>query len=124
MSKRKKVFRLDGLDYYRKHLEVLNTLLPVKLTDKEIDIISILLDRDISDIEDDLLSTDIRRRLRETLNLSHANISTRLKKLEEKGFIRKTVVNKKEKKVLRNFLFPDPSGRTNYEIIIKDNGRV
>jgi DNA-binding MarR family transcriptional regulator len=118
---RKKVFSLPKREYLLKHLEVLNSIIPVKLSPTERQMIAILLDREEDLVLNDLLSKEVRKKLREELNMSYQNLSARLKRLKNEGFIYLDPADNKWK--LIKFLLPDPSGRIEYVIIVKDKNR-
>ncbi len=83
----KKVLKLDSLDYYNTHLQIINPLLPVHLTPKEIEILAHFMSFD-GTMENDRFGTTARKIVKETMKLSNAGISNYMKSLKSKGFIR------------------------------------
>ena len=76
---RKKLVLKDEL-FFRQHLEIVSAVLPVKLTDKEIDVLSIFMFKGN-------FSKESRKYVREKLNLSSASLSNYIRYLLNKGYI-------------------------------------
>lgn len=86
MNKRIKVLKLKDIDYYIKHLEIANTMLPVKLTPKEIEVLGHFLSLQ-GDIADDRFGTSGRRIVKDRMGLVDGGLGNYLKALKIKGFI-------------------------------------
>lgn len=80
MKKVSKVVNLSGNAYYRVHLQLINPILPVKLSEKELDVLSYFLM--LGD-----LSRDSRKLVREKLGMSFGSLTNHIRHLKEKGFI-------------------------------------
>ena len=72
--------------YYKLHLTIINSFLPIKLTSKEIEILSEFM-RLEGDIKEDRFGTTGRKMVMESLSLSHGSLGNHLKNLKDKGFI-------------------------------------
>jgi DNA-binding MarR family transcriptional regulator len=79
----KKKVILDGPDYYAQHLYIVSSILPVKLTEKEIQVLSLFMDKRSFD-------TRAKQYVKKRLNLSAANLSNYLRTLLEKGYIKRS----------------------------------
>ncbi len=82
----KKVLKLGSLEYYNTHLQIINPLLPIHLTPKEIEVLAYFMSFD-GVMEVDRFGTTARKIVKEKLNLSNAGISNYMKSLKTKGFI-------------------------------------
>lgn len=80
MRKVSKVVTLSGNTYYKVHLQLINPVLPVKLSDKELDVLSYFL------MFGDL-SRESRKVVREKLGMSFGSLTNHIRHLKEKGFI-------------------------------------
>ena len=80
MKKVSKVVNLSGNVYYRVHLQLINPILPVQLSEKELDVLSYFLM--LGD-----LSKDSRKLVREKLGMSFGSLTNHIRHLKEKGFI-------------------------------------
>lgn len=76
-----KTFYLEGSKYYKKHLEILNGVIPVKLTGKEIEILSEIIRLGSKD------NQGVRNAIVDENNISHSNLTKYIKSLKKKGFI-------------------------------------
>lgn len=79
----KKHLKLNRFQYYQTHLKIVNALLPISLTSKEIDVLAKFMELNYKD----KFCTSARKEVRETLNLSYGGLGNYLKSLEEKNFI-------------------------------------
>lgn len=80
MKKVSKVVNSSGNAYYRVHLQLINPILPVQLSEKELDVLSYFLM--LGD-----LSRDSRKLVREKLGMSFGSLTNHIRHLKEKGFI-------------------------------------
>lgn len=77
---------LDSYGYYRTHLMLINPILPVKLSDKEIEVLASFMcyiGRTIYPF-----SKFCRSEVRKKLGLSHGSLTNYLGRLREKGFLK------------------------------------
>jgi len=81
-----KKLQLHTKEYYIVHLYILNALIPVKLTPKEIDVLAYFMSLQ-GDIGKDRFGSSARKMVKEALNLSDGGLGNYLKSLKEKGFI-------------------------------------
>lgn len=98
-----KTLRLETLEYYKTHLSIVNCLLPVKITNKEIEVLALYMYFSKS-LEDDKFGTNIKKLIRERLNLSHQGLSNYIKLLIVKGFLR---INDEKEISILPILHPD-----------------
>lgn len=76
-----KTFYVEGSKYYKKHLEILNGALPVKLTDKEIDILAQIIKFGSK------VNKGVKNVIKDELQIEPSNLNKYIKSLENKGFI-------------------------------------
>ena len=102
---------LSPIEYYKTHLTIINPLLPVKLTPKEIELLSyfMLLNGSISK---DRFGTTGKRMVRDRMKISAASMSNYMKSLINKGFI-----NDNE---ILNILYPDYTEQLYQFKLVKD----
>jgi hypothetical protein len=83
-----KTLRLEMFEYYRTHLSIVNCLIPVKITGREIDVLSLFMcfDND-SILESDRFGTAVKKMIREKLGLSHQGLSNYMNSLTKKKML-------------------------------------
>jgi hypothetical protein len=86
MREIKKRLILNKNDYYKIHLTIINSVLPEKLTNREIDVLSGFMSLK-GDIADKPFSTFGRDKVKKLLNISSGGLGNYLKSLKTKGFI-------------------------------------
>jgi len=84
-------------EFYLKHLYIINPVLPVKLTGREMEVLAEFM----CEPEEHRFGTDARRKVIRSLGLSRAGMSNYLRELHRKGFIHKN------KDTGRNIFFID-----------------
>jgi hypothetical protein len=97
---------LNGLDlkeYHVKHLEILNPVLPAKLTQKEIEVLAAFMALRGDVVEQDRFGTQARKIVKEQLSMSSGGLGNHLRELKDKSFI----YQKDGKYFVREFLIPD-----------------
>lgn len=82
---RKKLI-LNKNDYFVTHLSLINNLLPVKMTKKEIEVMAAFLSLE-GDISKEPFGTTARRIVKEKLNLSSGGLGNYLDTFNKRGFI-------------------------------------
>lgn len=86
MGKVVKVLKLSEIDYFTKHLEIINSMLPVKLTPKEIEVLGNFMSL-TGDIADDRFGTSGRKIIKTRMDLKDGGLGNYIKSLKDKGFI-------------------------------------
>jgi hypothetical protein len=84
-----KKLTLEPNHYYIVHLSIVNALIPVKLTPKEIEVLACFMSLK-GDIAKDRFGATARKFVKQTLNLSDGGLGNYLKSLKEKKFISDT----------------------------------
>lgn len=93
-------------EYYNIHLTIINSILPVKLTDKEIEVLAGFMSLDKNIIENDMFNTLARKKVKEKLdNMSAGALGNHLKSMIEKGFLTKDDITNKI--TIKDFLIPE-----------------
>lgn len=82
----KKVLKLGTIEYYNTHLQIINPLLPIQLTPKEIEILANFMSFE-GTIAHDRFGTTAKKIVKDRMELSNAGISNYMKSLKDKGFI-------------------------------------
>ena len=83
-----KTLTLNKIDYFNMHLSLVNCLLPVKMSHKEIEILACALSFD-GILANDRFSTTGKKIIRQTIKpeISHPGLSNYMKSLKQKGFL-------------------------------------
>ena len=102
MKPLKKQLKLDNKEFYDTHMSIVNALLPVKMTPKEVEIVAAFLSI-TGTLAEDRFSTTGRQVVRKLLGISHQYLTNYIKSLIKKGFIQENN-NKLE---LIPILFPE-----------------
>ncbi len=100
-----KSFKLDKQQYYQKHIEIINTFLPIQLTEKEIEILSHFLSLEKNIIEEDVFNSFARKIVKGKLNLSAGGLGNHLKSMIEKGFLDRNEITNRI--YIKGFLIPE-----------------
>jgi DNA-binding MarR family transcriptional regulator len=102
-----KTLRLETLDYYKTHLSIINCILPVKITNKEIEVLALYMYFSKS-LEDDRFGTVTRKLIRERLGITHQGLSNYINSLVEKSFL---IVNQNKEMSIFPLLHPNPDNQ-------------
>lgn len=86
MPEFRKVVRLSKLDYYKTHLSLINCLLPIKMTPKEIEVLAGFMSLE-GDIANYRFGRTGRKIIMDQLNISPSGLSNYLGVLTDKKFI-------------------------------------
>jgi len=100
----RRVFHLEKDDYYRKHLSIVNTLLPMYLTVKEIEVLSTFMSLDKNLIEEDMFNPVSRKRVMKELHLSPGGLGNHLKSMINKKVLDRNKITNKI--TIKTFLLP------------------
>ena len=77
---------LSREEYFKKHLLIINPLLPVQLTDKEAEVIAAFMTIE-AELGKFTFDTTGRKEVRKMLNLSHGGLGNYIRILKDKGFL-------------------------------------
>jgi DNA-binding MarR family transcriptional regulator len=97
--------------YYQRYLNILNILLPKKLTDKEIQILSMILQLSF----ENQIGKQQRKILYKELGITESNLINYLNGLIRKGFIKK----EEDVYILKKFVIPQDRNSTTFVIKIE-----
>lgn len=100
-----KEFKVDSINYYKTHLNILCSVLPVKLSDKEVEVLANFMSLDKELTKDDMFNTEARRRVKEKSDLSSGGLANHLKSMITKGFVTKDEFT--HRLTVREFLIPE-----------------
>lgn len=78
---------LTRIDYFTKHLHIINTFLPHELTNKEIEVLAEFMAFTGELAEKDRFATSLRKEVREKLKLNHSGLSNYLDTFKKKKVI-------------------------------------
>lgn len=87
-----KQVRLENYDYFKVHLSIINAFLPVKLTQRELEVLSLFMSFR-GDLAEQRFGTTAKSLVKKKLNITSPNLSNYLKSLIDKGFIVKKTMN-------------------------------
>lgn len=89
MSKvlKKVVIVKSDLDFYAKHLELINPILPVKLTPKEIEVLGAFMSLKGEMAEEERFGTYCRKKVKKLLDLSDGGLGNYLRDLKLKKYV-------------------------------------
>lgn len=102
--------KLSNYEYYIKHLEIINIILPIekfpeKLTNKEIAVLAAFMCQDKSLIEEDMFNGVVRKKVMEKLIMKPGGLGNHLKSMIKKNFLIKNDLTKRIK--IGSFLIPE-----------------
>lgn len=101
-----KKLEYEGKDYYVMHLSIINSILPKKMTSKEIEILALFFNLDKVLTQDDMFNTLARRKVKEQMDgMTAGSLSNHLKSLIEKGFIDKNNIT--NRLTVKPYLIPE-----------------
>ena len=103
----KKTLKLNRDEFFRKHLLIINHLLPVQMTPKEAEVLAAFLSLE-GNLASDPFSTTGRKIVRENLKISSGGLGNYLDQLKTKGFITETTGE--TEKILKIIPILIPSG--------------
>lgn len=95
MSIIRKALKLKKEEFYKKHLLIINHILPIQMTNKEAEVLAAFISLE-GDLAKDPFSTSGRKIVRERLNIQPGGLGNYLDQLKTKGFI---VENKETKEL-------------------------
>lgn len=98
-------FKVESEKYYILHLEIINAVLPVKLTDKELEVLAAFMAIDKNIIEDGYFNSIARKKVMKKLNLKPGGLSNHLSEMIKKGFLIKNKVTNFI--TIKEFLLPE-----------------
>jgi|GEM_PF-1968330 len=101
--------KLSHEDYYKKHLSIINSMLPNHLVPKEIEVLAAFMGADPKLIEDDRFNPVIRKKVMAQLGLQPGGLSNYLKALINKGCLTKSEITKKI--TIKEHLLPEDDGQ-------------
>lgn len=82
----RKILRLNKEEYYKKHLLIINHLLPIQMTPKEAEVLAAFMSLE-GDIANDPFGTSGRKIVKNKLGISAGGLGNYLDQLKKKGFI-------------------------------------
>lgn len=114
----KKTLELENQEYYEKHLQVINAVLPEQMTPKEIEVLASFMALEGEMAEEDRFGTYCRKKVKSLKNLSNGGLANYIRILKEKGFIK---VGESGEYEIPFFLFPQPTAQQyEFKIVNKE----
>lgn len=83
----KQDFNLNELEFYQTHLKVLNAVLPINITNKEIEILAEFMTLPKELTNGNLFNTQARKNVSEKLSLKEGGMNNHIKNMKKKGLI-------------------------------------
>ncbi len=102
-------FNLENEKYYVVHLNIINAILPVKLTDKELEVLATFMALDKNIIEDGYFNPISRKKVMKKLELIPAGLSNHLASMIKKGFLIKNSITNNI--TIKPFLLPEENNQ-------------
>ena len=112
---KKKLGDLTEEEFHVRHLQIINLLLPVNMTQKELEVLALFMSLDGQIVKKDRFGTTARKIVMEKLNISSGGLGNYLKALKDKKIIYYNEFNVLE---ANRHLFPD-SPKQGYNILIE-----
>ncbi len=110
--------KLKSYDYCRVHLSIVNSLLPVHLSNKETEVLACFLSLPKEIVVDDYFNTTARSKVMEMAQLKSGGLSNYINSLLKKGFLEKNPITKRI--TIQDFLLPEEE-KQGYQLqLIKD----
>lgn len=81
-----KKLELSRAAYYEAHLNIINGILPIKLTPKEVEVLARFMSFE-GEITGERFGTSARKLVKESLKLSDGGLSNYMKSLTQKGYL-------------------------------------
>lgn len=119
MTTLKKKLELSERDFYRVHMHIVNALLPIKLSTKEIDILTAFMSF-TGTLAEDRFSTTGKKIVRETLGISNQVLWNHINALRDKKLI---YLNDKNVLIINPVLFPKDLLNQKYSIELINKGK-
>lgn len=102
----KKEITVPAEKYHSVHLNMINPMLPVQLSEKEIAVLSSFMSLDYEIIKDDMFNTLARKLVKEKLeDMSSSSLSNHIRSLLTKGYLSKDAITGRI--TLKKFLIPE-----------------
>ena len=119
MSIISKVIGVDSkVVYFTKHLSIINPILPVQLTEKEIAVLANFMALDKVLIEDDMFNTIARKKVMDSLKISDGGLGNYLRSMIKKTFLQKSEITGRI--TVQDFLSPEANNQ-GYQFKIQFN---
>lgn len=115
-----KTLKLSKVEFYKKHLYIINHVLPVQMTNKEIEVLASFMSLEGS-INSDRFGTSARKLVKEELSLSSGGLCNYLNQLKVKGFIKSKIDLDKEELYILPILIPSIDGIQEYYFKLEIN---
>ena len=116
-----KTMRISQKDFYVRHLKIVNALLPVEMTNREIEILGGFISLKGDLVNEDRFNSFARKMVRDNLNIKKPQTITNfLRSMVSKGYISKTDDGKYE---ISKFLFPTNESSQEYSFKLVVNGK-
>lgn len=113
----KKIITVPREGYFIQHLSIINSMLPISLTPKEIEVLGSFMSIKGDMVEQDRFGTTCRKIVKERLNLSDGGLGNYIKALKDKGFI---YVGEDDKLYIREVLMADENNQSYLFKIIEE----
>lgn len=104
-----KAFKLDNDKYYELHLQIVNSVLPVRLSEKELEVLSSFMALEKNIIKIDNFNSFARKQVKTKLGLTSAGLSNHLRSMIDKGFLSKDEMSGLI--TIKHFLIPEEDGQ-------------
>ena len=114
----KKTLKLNKEEFFKKHLLIINHILPIQMTSKEAEVLAAFMSLE-GDISEDPFGTSGRKIVRQRVGISAGGLGNYLDQLKEKRFI----YEDDGKLKILSILIPE-KGEQNYQFKLEINAEV
>lgn len=114
-----KIENLSPVEYFKKHLEIVTTIMPGKITEKEIEVLASFMALTGDVIEKDRFGTSARKIVMEQLNLKAGGLGNHLRSLRDNRYIYHPENSKSYE--INKWLIPDNKKFQKYQFTIVSN---
>lgn len=90
----KKLVQVEEKEYFKKHLEIIGSVAPLNLTEKEIEVLAEFMAAPSTLIEDDMFNTLVRKLVMRNMNLSSGGLGNYLKTMTKKSVLLKSKIGR------------------------------
>jgi hypothetical protein len=115
MKTLKKTLELKEEEFFITHMRIVNSILPIKLTEREIEVLGVFMSF-TGTIADDRFCTQGKKIARNKLNMSTQSLHNFITNIKNKKLL---IINKFNNLDILPILFPSDSNEQTYNIILK-----
>lgn len=113
----RKILRLRPSDYYLTHLRLVNAVMPVRMTEKQLEVLAEFMAQDSFD-------SRAKKAVRDKLNLTPPNLSNHIKELVLKGFVIQYMDERARRRYKLHDLIKIKPDQTQYQFLLVNEDKT